>query len=367
MPSQDFRELLGLQKPTVYRAVRDEIKAYQKEHGIQNRSRSTDADWRGLISWVLHHRYVRSTVQFYLDRGVTEDVEAVRELRKAAHFLCLSCSKVLRAEDKGQDGSDKDQEGLGEDLEGLGDDLEDLGNELEDLGNTLEGLGEELEDLGDGRFPAAAKIAAPTNPVAPTPPQTTGLSTTAPSTPLPPTAPGTPPPPTAPSTPSPPTAPSTPPPPPSTRATAETEVVPPPAVIFSTVKTECRTIRVSLCDSDEYQEAAGDSPWSGNGVIRIYSAFLQDSSYSELMRACGKHIPKGRSLQEILAATGNPVEDSDVVTLTDDEEVKAWLVDTVGVQPLRVLSLLARKPRPPPILVSTQPASLMGGQRTQEV
>ena len=35
MPSQGFRELLGLQKPTVYRAVRDEIKAYPKEHGIQ--------------------------------------------------------------------------------------------------------------------------------------------------------------------------------------------------------------------------------------------------------------------------------------------------------------------------------------------
>ena len=105
-----------------------------------------------------------------------------------------------------------------------------------------------------------------------------------------------------------------------------------------------RPIRVSLCDPDLCPEPnAGSYPWSGNGVIKISTAMLTEASYRDLSCACGKYVPKERLLQEIRGAVGTT---SEAITLANDEEVEAWLLDTENVQPLRVLAIY-KKSLPP--------------------
>ena len=84
---------------------------------------------------------------------------------------------------------------------------------------------------------------------------------------------------------------------------------------------------------------------------------LVDPSYVELARACRKYIPEHRLLHEIHGTTGTSLEDSEVVTLTEDEEVEAWLLDTVHVHPLQVLAIL-KKTHPRITMVGLQPAHL---------
>ena len=116
-----------------------------------------------------------------------------------------------------------------------------------------------------------------------------------------------------------------------------------PAPVVSTEKevVRGRSIRVSLCDPDLYPEANTQSyPWSGDGIIKTSAAMLTEPSYQDLARACGKYLPAGRCLQEIRGAIGTPAESSETITLADDEEVVAWLLDTPDVHPLRVLAIL---------------------------
>ena len=110
-----------------------------------------------------------------------------------------------------------------------------------------------------------------------------------------------------------------------------------------------------------FQEVENYTPWSGNAVLRTYSVIPGDSSNSELRRTCLKHIPEGRSLDEILGAGSNSPEPREVLTLFDDEEIEAWLAEMAHVQQLRVLAILSKRPKTMFSLVSVQLIGLKGG------
>ena len=146
----------------------------------------------------------------------------------------------------------------------------------------------------------------------------------------------------------------TPPPPsPTTPSTTTFSVSP-----VQTAETIHRTIRIALCDPDQCPESG--PPSLGEGIVRNYCATLIGDRYqllASLLMACRKHIPAGRALREIRGGTGSQGED---VSLSDNEEVEAWLSDTRSVQPLRVLAVLREVPllsslsRRRPMVVSIQ-------------
>lgn len=142
--------------------------------------------------------------------------------------------------------------------------------------------------------------------------------------------------------------PTTPPTTPPTTVPTETEVVTTPATTTAAAPSNTerrRTIRVSLCDLYEYDGTGGqaNSLCTGTGISKIYGAFLAERSYSELVRVCNKYITDEMVLVEILGATDGLGGNSEIVTLGDDEEVEAWLEDTVDVRPLRVLAIYRKR------------------------
>ena len=232
------------------------------------------------MDWVLAHDYTRTAHEKYQSKGL----EGGKVLRRAAHYLCLSCSKSLNASK--------------------------IDNQ---------------------------RIAVGGQPSATSPPTTV-------QTPYPLPA-----------------------------SVKQNDKVGP-----ATTATGGRSIRISLCDPDLSRKGKnGQYPWYGNGLVEIRSTMLAERSYLELARACRKYVPKNRSLQGILGATGDPAENSNTVTLGDDEEVQAWLQVTEQVRPLRVLAILDKRiekkpekknPRPAPTVVSIQSACLTtdrGGGRSE--
>ena len=91
---------------------------------------------------------------------------------------------------------------------------------------------------------------------------------------------------------------------------------------------------MTLCDSELYQEGGPISPWLGNGVTKTYGALLRDFSFSGLMRVCEKNLSPGQSLHLMFGATTPLPSKSEVVTLGDNEEMEAWMLDTVSINPL---------------------------------
>ena len=311
MTGEQFKRILGFRSDNnlVYVSLRAEIKAYMDSNGIRNKTEAGEDKWATLKAWVLGHRFVRPALNKYLFQSDEKTKENVRILNTAIHNLCLSCSKSLQSSQRS------------------------LEQSLLVLGNNLFFT---TTDSTTGPRPTA-----PTTTVSPIAVPPTAVPTT------PPTATPTTPPTTAPPT-------------PTTVAPLETKTVLPPAPT-STSAIRGRTIRVRLCDPEMFQEVENYTPWTGNAALRTYSVIPGDSSYSELRRACLKHIPEGRSLDEILGAASDSPEPREVLTLSDDEEVEAWLAETAHVQQLRVLAILAKRPKTLFSLVSVQLIGLKGG------
>ena len=94
MSTAEFKEVLGFRQANtqrVYESLRGEIKIYMGVHGISNRTQAGDTDWRALIDWVLKHEYIRRVRNLHRGAGI----HGGQKLRRAAHFLCLSCTRSI--------------------------------------------------------------------------------------------------------------------------------------------------------------------------------------------------------------------------------------------------------------------------------
>ena len=293
MSNTEFKRVLGFHQPysqRVYHILRGEIKIYMGVHGISNRTQAGSADWGAMIDWVLSHHYMRSAR--CLHRG--DGPEGVRKLRRAVHFLCLSCARSLYVSP------------------GLLDQV---------LGNSSD----------DEPYPSPA--------VAPTTSQAAPI--TSPAAPI--TSPAAP-------TTSAPTASAT-----ALVPASATALVPPsdPDLVSDVVPVDTappgRTILIELVEPDYRQ----NHHELDTLLIRYYAALVGQPIFlmSRLWMACKKHMPAGRSLTEIRGCTVTPGEE---VSLTDHKEVSAWLAANRGLQPLRVTAVLRRKSLPRPVVVSTQ-------------
>ena len=293
MSNTEFKRVLGFHQPysqRVYHILRGEIKIYMGVHGISNRTQAGSADWGAMIDWVLSHHYMRSAR--CLHRG--DGPEGVRKLRRAVHFLCLSCARSLYVSP------------------GLLDQV--LGNSSDDE-----------PYLSPAVAPTTSQAAPITSPAAPitSPAAPTTSAPTASATALVPAS--------------------------------ATALVPPsdPDLVSDVVPVDTappgRTILIELVEPDYRQ----NHHELDTLLIRYYAALVGQPIFlmSRLWMACKKHMPAGRSLTEIRGCTVTPGEE---VSLTDHKEVSAWLAANRGLQPLRVTAVLRRKSLPRPVVVSTQ-------------
>jgi len=289
-----FKKILsfGRKNNRIYERLRGEIKCYMEAHGIANRTQAGETAWGAVVDWVLAHQSTRPARERYQSKGV----EGRKELRQAAHFLCLSCAKSITASRAADQG-------------------------VKEGGQPSTSPSPTTAQTPPAAVPTAVPMAA----AAQTPyhsPVSVRQNDEIVH--------------------------------PATATATTTSLFVPPSV--PTGEKGGRSIRVCLCDPEGN---TGRSPWSGKGIVEVRSAMLTEQTYLELERVCKKYVPEGRFLQEILGATGNPAESSDIVALTDDEEVQAWLLDTEEVRPLRVLAILNRGSTPGPTSVSIQSACLI--------
>ena len=317
MSNTEFKRVLGFHQPysqRVYHILRGEIKIYMGVHGISNRTQAGSADWGAMIDWVLSHHYMRSAR--CLHRG--DGPEGVRKLRRAVHFLCLSCARSLYVSP------------------GLLDQV--LGNSSDDepylslaVASTTSQAAPITSPAAPITSPAAPTTSAPTASATALVPASATALVPASATALVPAS-----------------------------ATAlvpasATALVPPsdPDLVSDVVPVDTappgRTILIELVEPDYRQ----NHHELDTLLIRYYAALMGQPIFlmSRLWMACKKHMPAGRSLTEIRGCTVTPGEE---VSLTDHKEVSAWLAANRGLQPLRVTAVLRRKSLPRPVVVSTQ-------------
>lgn len=291
MTNEEFKEVLGFDKTNSrdYDGLRVAIKTYMTQNGISNRTQAGNEKWKTMIDWVMDHSYLHRTRQVFQD----ENLDLI-PMRRAIHFLCLSCSKTLGAF----------RRAVEQNLV-CGDDRST-----------------DAAILPPPPFPAATQIAGqntleedsqPSNEVLATVPATPELVPLANNHSA------------------------------ADASTPAEKIVP-------------RWVRVSLLDLDLCtEEAAVDSPWSSGGITQSYYATMNRPTYTELLRVCSKNISGNRALQQIRGATCSPSIvhtwvnpdyklDYHEVSLSDDEGVHGWLAHTIGVRPLRVLAAFRKTP-----------------------
>lgn len=95
MFSAEFKEILGFRQANnaLYEALRGEIRMYMGYHSINGRAQAGEADWRAMMDWVIEHRFMELARERHQNQGP----DGTRKLRRAVHFLCLSCAGSARA------------------------------------------------------------------------------------------------------------------------------------------------------------------------------------------------------------------------------------------------------------------------------
>ena len=90
MSNTEFKRVFGFDESNhqTYEALRKRIQAYMKKNGIVNKTQAGDDKWLMLVDWVTGHPYMNPAQQRLREGDVDEEV-----MRKAVHFLCLSCSR----------------------------------------------------------------------------------------------------------------------------------------------------------------------------------------------------------------------------------------------------------------------------------